>query len=209
MIVIVDYGMGNIMSVAKAIRWLGRKVEVTDSPKVVKKAEKIILPGVGHFSRAMKELKKRHLLDIFKDKIEEKTPFLGICLGMQLLFKYSEEAKNLHGLGIIEGEVKKFPFSHLTIPHMGWNKVYINYNHSDIKRSAPSLLKSIPNQSYFYFAHSYYCRVEDKSCILTTTLYGIKFVSSFHRDNIWGVQFHPEKSQRLGLKLLDNFLKLR
>ena len=204
MTTIINYGMGNIRSIAKAVMALGGKVIITESPKKVKQAKRIILPGVGHFGQAMLELKKRNLIDVIKKKIsEDKIPFLGICLGMQLLFKHSEEAPHVHGLNIIEGEVKRFRKKNLTIPHMGWNRVAINPKHNEA-----CLFKSISGNNFFYFAHSYYCAPKNKNGILTTTYYGIKFTSSLHRENIWAVQFHPEKSQALGLKLLKNFIKL-
>ncbi len=204
MTTIIDYGMGNIRSVAKAVMALGEKVVITDSPKKVEGAKRIILPGVGHFGEAMLELRKRNLVEVIKKKIsEDKISFLGICLGMQLLFKHSEEAPYIQGLNIIEGKVRKFSKKNLTIPHMGWNRVAING-----KNNNSFLLKSIPNNSFFYFAHSYYCVPKNKNDILTTTYYGLKFASSIHKENIWAVQFHPEKSQALGLKLLRNFVKL-
>jgi len=202
MVVIINYGMGNLRSVYKAVLSLGTKTVISGDLKVIKKAKKIILPGVGHFSKAVGELKKRRVFSLIKNKIKDKTPFLGICLGMQLLFKTSEEAPGVAGFDIIKGEVKKFSSSRLTIPHMGWNSIYKRTGNS------PFMLKGIKNGSFFYFAHSYYCKPQRKDVILTTTGYGVKFVSSLHKDNIWAVQFHPEKSQKLGLKLLSNFLSL-
>jgi len=203
MVVIINYGMGNLRSVHKAVLSSGTKAFISEDCKVISKADKIILPGVGHFGKAAKELKKRGAFSLIKKKIEDKTPFLGICLGMQLLFGYSEEAPGVEGFGIIKGKVKKFPPGKLTIPHMGWNTISKN-----TKNRYPSLLKGIKDNSFFYFAHSYYCRPQRKDIVLTTTYYGIEFASSVHKDNIWAVQFHPEKSQELGLKLLSNFLSL-
>lgn len=195
--------MGNLRSVYKAVLSLKADAVISGSRKVIDKANKIILPGVGHFSKAAKELKKRGIFSLIREKIEGKTPFLGICLGMQLLFDRSEEAPGVDGFGIFKGEVKKFPPGKLTIPHMGWNSIH--------KRpgNPPFILKGIKNGSFFYFAHSYYCKPKRKDIILTTTDYGIKFASSLHKDNIWAVQFHPEKSQKLGLMLLRNFLSLQ
>ena len=203
MVVIVNCGMGNLRSVRKAVLSSGTKALISGNYKAINKADKIILPGVGHFAKAAKELKRRGIFSLIKEKIESKTPFLGICLGMQLLFKHSEEAPGIEGFGIIKGKVKKFSLSRLTIPHMGWNTISRN-----AKNRYSSLLKGIKDDSFFYFAHSYYCKPQEENTILTTTHYGTEFASSVHRDNIWAVQFHPEKSQKLGLKLLNNFLSL-
>ncbi len=220
MIVVVDYGMGNLKSVKNSALSLGRKVKVSGSPTVIKKAKKIVFPGVGHFGRAVGELKKRKLFDLLKKRIEEGIPFLGICLGMHLLLEKSQEAPGVKGLGIIKGEVKKFAGKDLIVPHMGWNQVKIQtIDHRlqttdcrqqtlDRKIKNKNLFKGIKNNSYFYFAHSYYCKPKEKEVILTTTTYGNEFVSSLHKDNIWAVQFHPEKSQKLGLKVFNNFLEI-
>ena len=203
MVVIIDYGMGNLMSVYKAVLSLKTKAVVSGNYKIIERADKIILPGVGHFGKAVRELKKRGIFSVIKNKIKGKTLFLGICLGMQLLFKHSEEDHGVNGFDVVEGKVKKFPSKRLTIPHMGWNSIK-----KKISVKTPLLLSGIKNGSFFYFAHSYYCKPEKKENILTATDYGIEFASSLHKDNIWAVQFHPEKSQRLGLKLLNNFLSL-
>lgn len=205
MIVIVDYGMGNLKSVQNAVSVLGHAACISDSAALVAKADKIIFPGVGHFGRAMRELKKRNLITILKSKIGEGVPFLGICLGMQILFDESQEAPGLKGFGIISGKVRRFSSKKLIIPHMGWNQIKIQ----DAKRQTQNdkLLKGIKDGSYFYFVHSYYCQPKDKGIILTTTHYGIDFASSIHKDNVWAVQFHAEKSQQAGLALFNNFLK--
>ncbi|NQT28873.1 MAG: imidazole glycerol phosphate synthase subunit HisH [Candidatus Omnitrophica bacterium] len=205
MIVIVDYGMGNLKSVENSALFLGKKVKVSSSPASINKAKRIIFPGVGHFGPAVKELKKRKLFDLLKKRIAEDVPFLGICLGMQLLFEKSQEAPGLGGLGIIKGEVKKFTGKNLIVPHMGWNQIKIK----NLKRKTKNgnIFKGIKDGSYFYFAHSYYCKPENSKVILTTTSYGSEFASSLHKDNVWAVQFHPEKSQELGLKVFNNFLK--
>ncbi len=199
MIVIVDYGMGNLKSVANASVFLGAKVKVSDSSNVIKKAKKIIFPGVGNFAQAVKELKRRKIFALLKEQIKKGIPFLGICLGMQLLLDESEEAPGIKGLGVVSGKVKKFKAKNLIIPHMGWNQVKAKNN---------KLFKGVKNNSFFYFAHSYYCQPKDKKVILATTTYGEDFASALYKDNIWAVQFHPEKSQRLGLKVFSNFLKL-
>lgn len=200
MIVIVDYGMGNLRSVAKAAEFLGKKVKVTDDPDIVQKAKKIIFPGVGHFDRTVKELKKKGLFTVLKEKIKSGIPFLGICLGMQLLFEESEEAPGVTGFNIFAGRVKKFKTRDLTVPHMGWNTV--NF------KDRNDIFKGIKPGTYFYFVHSYYCQPQSDDIILSTTDYGDRFVSSIRKDNIRAVQFHPEKSQEYGLKLFNNFLEL-
>lgn len=199
MIVVVDYGMGNLKSVSNAARVLGKAVKITDCKDVVKKAKKIIFPGVGHFGKTIAELKKRGLFSVLKAKIKDGTPFLGICIGMQALFDSSEEAKGVKGLGVIPGKVKKFKARNLIVPHMGWNQV---------KMKTGGIFKGVKDNSYFYFVHSYYCKPKDKKVIFATTDYDVKFASGIHKDNIWAVQFHIEKSQKPGLKVFNNFLKL-
>ena len=206
MIVIVDNGMGNIKSVENASVFLGKKVKVSSSPSDIKKAKKIIFPGVGHFEKAMLELKRRRILNVLKGTIKDGVPFLGICLGMQLLLDKSQEASGIKGLGVIKGEVKKFKLKGLIVPHMGWNQ--ISFNKIEDNTEEDTLLNKVKNDSFFYFAHSYYCVPEDKRIITTITNYGIDFVSSFRSKNVWAVQFHPEKSQKLGLKVFNNFLNL-
>ena len=226
MIVIVDYGMGNLKSVENSALFLGKRVKISDSPAIIKKAERIIFPGVGNFGRAVSELKKRRLFNLLKQRIAEGVPFLGICLGMHLLMEKSQEAEGIKGLGVIKGEVRKFTVKKLIVPHMGWNQVKIQTSGGrrqtkDGRRKTKDdrlrvsgrvkdkkLFRGVQNNSYFYFAHSYYCSIKEKEVVLSTTNYGFEFVSSLHKENIWAVQFHPEKSQKLGLKVFDNFLKL-
>jgi len=202
MIAIIDYGMGNLRSVAKALESVGARVIVLSNKKDIFCAEKLVLPGVGAFSDAMQELKKRDLLDSILEHIQNGKPFLGLCLGMQLLFEKSEEAKGVKGLSIFKGEVKRFKKSSLKVPHMGWNQVKFSKVKSGI-------FKGIDDDSYFYFVHSYYARPRDKSIITGTTDYGLDFASSIQKDNIFAMQFHPEKSQKTGLKLLRNFMEMR
>jgi glutamine amidotransferase len=152
----------------------------------------------------MKELKRRKLIAPIKDAIADGKPFLGLCLGLQLLFDKSEEAPGIKGLGVLRGEVKKFRLKGLKVPHMGWNNI-VGSRESGVGRK---ILKGVPRGSYMYFVHSYYVKPKDKRNILTTTDYGIKFVSGVCRDNVYGLQFHPEKSQRLGLAILKNFVRL-
>lgn len=216
MIVIIDYGMGNLKSVENSALFLGERVKISDSPNMVKKAKKIIFPGVGHFGRAVKELKKRNLFNLLRQRIGEGVPFLGICLGMQLLLEKSQEAAGVKGLGVIKGEVKRFSAEKLIVPHMGWNQVKIKPAYQNLGagkdkgrgKEEGMLFRGVKAESYFYFAHSYYCKPKQSEVILSTTTYGDEFVSSLHKNNIWAVQFHPEKSQKLGLKVFNNFLKL-
>tara|TARA_B100000315_G_C14523947_1_gene562909 strand:+ start:743 stop:1366 length:624 start_codon:yes stop_codon:yes gene_type:complete len=206
MIAVIDYGMGNLKSVENSARSLGKKVKVVDSGAGIKKAKKIIFPGVGNFGMTIKELKKRKIFDVLKAKIKEGTPYLGICIGMQVLFEQSQEAPGAKGLSLIKGKVKEFKTKSLIVPHMGWNQTEFSkaYRLSGGKK----LFKGIRDRSFFYFVHSYYCEPKDKDVILTKTDYGVKFASSIYKDNIWALQFHAEKSQKFGLKVFSNFLNL-
>jgi glutamine amidotransferase len=205
MIVIVDYGMGNLRSVQKAFQKVGQEALITSDPDKVLQALKVVLPGVGAFGNCMTNLKERHLIDPIYRFIETGNPFLGICLGLQLLFTESEEG-GVKGLDIVKGRVKRFDFRNkgLKVPHMGWNNIKIKNKKSKIK----SILGGVPDGSYFYFVHSYYVEPDDKSVITATTEYGLEFASIVSKDNIYGTQFHPEKSQELGLKILKNFGEL-
>ncbi len=197
MIAIVDYGMGNLRSVEKGFARVGAEAIVTSDEKDIEKARAIVLPGVGAFRDCMANLKNLKLLDPILKAIEQGKPYLGICLGLQILFTESEEFGHSEGLGIVKGVVKRFPPSDLKIPHMGWNT--IRY----VRR--PPIMASIDDGSFFYFVHSYYVSPDDSTVIATTTDYGITFTSMIWKDNIFATQFHPEKSQRLGLKILENF----
>ena len=203
MIAIVDYGMGNLSSVSKAVALFRNDCIITDSRDKIARASKIILPGVGHFGKSVKELRKRKLFTLIQEKIKEGTPFFGICVGMQLLFSDSEEAPGVLGLAAIKGRVKRFK-GQLVVPHMGWNQA----KKEDRLGKKQKLFKGVKDKTFFYFAHSFYCQPECPEIILTTTEYGRKFVSSLNQDNVWGIQFHPEKSQSEGLKVLNNFLNL-
>ncbi len=204
MIAIIDYKMGNLRSVAKAFEKVGAKVLVTSRVEDLKKSEAIILPGVGAFGQGMVRLGELGIISTLLKEIKQGKPFLGICLGMQLLFTRSYEHGLHKGLGIIDGEVKSFP-QKLKIPHMGWNNAK-----SKVKsqKSKVDILKNMPNGSYFYFVHSYYVIPEEKSVVYAMTDYGIKFPSVVRKDNVFGVQFHPEKSQESGLRVLKNFVKI-
>ncbi|NOX96855.1 MAG: imidazole glycerol phosphate synthase subunit HisH [Nitrospirae bacterium] len=200
MIAVIDYGMGNLRSVSKALERVGGEVKITSSVEDIEKAEAIILPGVGAFYQAMENLKSRGIVVPLCQAIDSGKLFLGICLGLQLLFEESEEG-NCKGLNVLPGKVKKFQIEDLKVPHMGWNGVRF-------KDSQLSLLEGIPEGSYFYFAHSYYVEPTDEEVILTMTEYGIPFTSAVRKDNIFGVQFHPEKSGEKGLRLLENFVRI-
>ncbi len=206
MVVVVDYGMGNLESVKNSALFLGEKVLVSNSAETIQKAKKIIIPGVGHFASAVKELKKNNIFELLKERINLQIPFLGICLGMQLLFDSSQEAPGVKGLGVINGEVKKIRSNNLIIPHMGWNNVCITEKAKRKKNKL--LLNGFRDGSFCYFANSYYCCPKTKEVVLANTEYGgINFASIVNKENVWGVQFHPEKSQEKGLKILSNFLK--
>jgi len=202
MIAIIDYGMGNIHSVQKALESMGGKTLVTNKAIDIKASDKIVLPGVGAFGDAVLELKKDGLTQVLDSQIKAKKAFLGICLGMQLLFELSDEAAGSRGLGIFKGKVKRFENKNgLKVPHMGWNQL------KKIKSGCP-LLKDIADNAYVYFCHSYYPQAKEIGVVAATTEYGIQFHSIVWQDNIYGVQFHPEKSQETGLKILRNFVNL-
>ncbi len=200
MIGIIDYGMGNIHSVQKALEYMGAKTLVTNRPEDIGSCEKIVLPGVGAFADAIWELEKRGMAAAIKDAVKGNKIFLGICLGMQLLFDSSEEAKNAKGLGLFKGTVKKFSQKGLKVPQMGWNQL-------KVKTECP-LLKGMPDNSYVYFCHSYYPDPEDKEVIAAICNYGRDFPAVVWKDSLYGVQFHPEKSQEAGLAILKNFVEI-
>ena len=202
MIAIVDYGMGNLYSVKNMLKYLGFDSSVTGEASRIAAADKLILPGVGNFGKAMEVIRQSGLLEVLNRRVlEEKTPILGICLGMQLLLGHSEEG-DCDGLGWIPGEVKKFDFSgqpELKVPHMGWD--YIE------KQKESLLFAHSAGGGRYYFVHSYYAACRDREDVAATTEYGIRFDSAVHRDNIMGTQFHPEKSHRFGMEILRNFAK--
>ena len=201
MIVVVDYGMGNLGSVIKSLNKLKADVLISSSVDDIKKASKLILPGVGHFANGMKRLKEYGYLNILEQKVlKEFTPILGICLGMQLFAKYSEEG-NTNGLGWIDADIVRFNVENKLkwkIPHMGWNSIKIK------KKSI--IFDGILQDELFYFVHSFHMLCSEKKDILSTTEYSYEFTSSIHRNNIYGTQFHPEKSHDKGLKILNNFV---
>lgn len=197
MIKIINYKRGNLNNVLKALLNFGFKAEIIDDPESVKNADGLVLPGVGAFADAIKTINETGFSDAIKDYIKTGKPFLGICLGLQLLFTESEEFGENKGLEIFPGKVKKFKLNYLKVPHMGWNQIEIQ------KQS--KFLDNVEDNSFFYFVHSYYIEPEDKSIILTKTNYGIDFVSAIEKDNVVATQFHIEKSQEEGLKIIKNF----
>jgi glutamine amidotransferase len=209
MIAIVDYGMGNLRSVHKAVERVGYEAQVTDDPQEVLNASGIILPGVGAFRDCMRNLQEHRLQEPVVRSIEAGKPFLGICLGLQLLFEESDEFGLHKGMGVLPGRVTRFPEDirdpetdqPYPIPHMGWNTI-------EFKKET-SLFAGIENNSFFYFVHSYYAIPHNPSDIAATTPYGIEFACAVQHDNVHAVQFHPEKSQAIGLRLLKNFGSLK
>lgn len=201
MIAMIDYDAGNIKSVEKALLLLGHEVEVTGDPERILKAEKVILPGVGAFGDAMENLKRAGLDEVIRQVAAKRTPFLGICLGLQLLFERSDEALGAEGLGLLEGEILKIPDQEgLKIPHMGWNSLHLEHG--------GRLFRGIEEQSYVYFVHSYYLKAKEESIVKASTEYSTHIHASVEKDNIFGCQFHPEKSSEVGLKILKNFVEL-
>jgi glutamine amidotransferase len=201
MIAIIDYDAGNIKSVEKAVEFLGKEAIVTRDREIILSAEKVILPGVGSFGDAMEKLNKYNLIDVIKTVVEKQIPFLGICLGLQLLFDSSEESQGVEGLGILKGKILKIPkVDGLKIPHMGWNVL-------DFPKES-KLFDDKKEKEYVYFVHSYYLQAEDKKIVSATTEYGTHIHAAIEKGNIFACQFHPEKSHDMGLKILENFVNL-
>jgi glutamine amidotransferase len=201
MITIVDYQMGNLRSVQKAIERVGGQARISCDPEEIRDADKLILPGVGAFGDAMAEINRRGLADPIRNFVDSGRPFLGICLGLQLLFDRGYEHGEHEGLGIIAGDVVRFELpAGMKVPHMGWNTV--------IKQSDAPILAEIPDGTHFYFVHSYYVRPTDPSVVALQCNYGIDFCAMVWQDNVFATQFHPEKSQADGLKLLGAFANL-
>ncbi|MFQ5916252.1 MAG: imidazole glycerol phosphate synthase subunit HisH [Candidatus Binatia bacterium] len=200
MIAIVDYGMGNLRSVQKGLECVGYRAEVTREPQRIASAQGVILPGVGAFHACMKNLKRFGLVEPVQEVVQKKRPFLGICLGFQLLFTQSEEFGLQRGLDLFPGRVVGFrPQDGLKVPHMGWNRI-------EKKKESP-FLEGISDGDYVYFVHSYYVDPEENSLVATTTPYGATFASSIATDYLFACQFHPEKSQEIGLRILSNFAR--
>jgi len=201
MIAIIDYGVGNLRSVEKAFHYIGREAVVTSDKELVMKADGVVLPGVGAFADAMKSLRDVDMIEPVKNIIDRNRPFLGICLGMQLLFEYSEEGgERVKGLGIFKGAIKQLPGGmNLKVPHMGWNS---------LKLKDCQLFKNLPENPYVYFVHSYYLDAEDKDIVKATADYGVVFDAAIGKGNAFATQFHPEKSGEVGLSILRNWTEL-
>lgn len=197
---IIDYGMGNLRSVYKAVEMLGGNPEIISDGEKIRDFERIILPGVGGFREAVKNLKERNLWEAILEFIRAGKNFLGICLGLQLLFEKGYEFGESEGFGILKGEVIRFPETSGKIPHMGWNQVFL--------KKDSRVLEGIHDGDFFYFLHSYFPAPRDEEDVLLSSEYGVEFACGFQRENVIGVQFHPEKSGKKGLKFLENFLKL-
>ena len=201
MIAIIDYDAGNIRSVEKAMAKLGQEVWITRDRERIMNADKVILPGVGSFGDAMAHLREYNLVEVIKDVVAEKKPFLGICLGLQLLYESSEETPGVEGLGILKGKILRIPEQKdLKIPHMGWNSLHL--------QNDGRLFRGIEQNPYVYFVHSYYLKAEEEETVKATTEYSVKIHASVEKENVFACQFHPEKSGDLGLQILKNFAEL-
>ena len=202
MIGIIDYDAGNIKSVEKAVQFLGAEAVISRDPEVLRKADKVILPGVGSFGDAMEKLHKYGLVDLIHEIVEKGTPFLGICLGLQLIFEESEETPGVKGLGLLKGKICRIPDENgtLKVPQIGWNSLHME------KESA--LFKGIEEGAYVYFVHSYYLKAQDPTVVAASTEYGVHIHAAVEKDNIYACQFHPEKSSDVGLQILKNFITL-
>ena len=201
MIALIDYDAGNIRSVEKALAALGEETEVTRDAERILAADRVILPGVGSFGDAMGKLHSFQLVDVIKETIRRKTPFLGICLGLQLLFERSEESPGVEGLGILKGEILRIPEKDgLKIPHIGWNSLTFP--------NPGRLFEGIEENSFVYFVHSYYLKAAESSIVTAETEYGTLIHASVEKDNVFACQFHPEKSSSVGLSILKNFISL-
>ena len=201
MIAIIDYDAGNIKSVEKAMHYLGQEVEITRDQERILAADKVILPGVGAFGDAMEKIRQYDLEGVIRQVVDRGTPFLGICLGLQLLFEESEESPGAKGLGILKGRIRRIPGGEgLKIPHMGWNTLELSGN--------GRLFRGVPEEPFVYFVHSYYLEAEEEEIVKAVTWYGIKIHASVEKGNVFACQFHPEKSSSTGLLMLKNFVEL-
>jgi glutamine amidotransferase len=198
-ITIIDYGVGNLRSVEKAFAATDCEAIVSSKETDLRAAQKLVLPGVGAFGACMRALSERGFDELVRERVEAGTPLLGVCVGMQILFEESDEFGATPGLGLLRGRVRRFS-DELVVPHVGWNRIQ--------QRQSHGLFDGVANGSFFYFVHSYYCEPEDKSVVAGETEYGLNYASVVAKDNICGVQFHPEKSQDAGLRLLQNFARL-
>jgi len=201
MIAIIDYDAGNVKSVEKALEFLGEETVLTRDPQILLNADKVILPGVGAFGDAMEKLHGYGLVDVIKKIVEKGTPFLGICLGLQLLFESSEESPGVEGLGVLKGKIIRIPDAEgLKIPHIGWNSLtYPN---------AGRLYKGIAEGAFVYFVHSYYLQADEPEIVVATTEYGVEIQASVEKGNVFACQFHPEKSSAVGMTILKNFIDI-
>ena len=199
-IALVDYGMGNLMSVSKALEYVGGKVRLVRSPAEVRGASGIVLPGVGAFGDGMAHLEQAGMVPLLKEKARSGVPLLGICLGMQMLMDSSEESPGVPGLSLIPGRVLRFPAGGMKVPQIGWNSI--------VPKAGNPLLKGIPKDAFFYFVHSFYVSPENPADAAAVCHYMIDFAAAVSRDNIFAVQFHPEKSQECGLTILRNFIEM-
>ena len=201
MIAIIDYDAGNIKSVEKALLLLGEEVKITGDAQEILSADKVVLPGVGAFGDAMGNLERRRLVPVIRETVEKGTPFLGICLGLQLLFERSDEAPGVAGLGILPGEILRIPSKEgLKIPHMGWNSLHLEHG--------GRLFDQVSEQSYVYFVHSYYLKAGEEEIVKASTEYGVHIHASVEKGNVFACQFHPEKSSEVGLRILSNFVNI-
>jgi glutamine amidotransferase len=201
MIALIDYGAGNLQSVIKAFHYIGCEVKVTADPKELQRADAAVLPGVGAFGDAMNSLQKSGMVPEIYHFIEQNKPFLGICLGLQMLFESSEESEGVKGLGILPGKILRIPDGPgLKIPHIGWNSLNLKCH--------TGLFENLPENSYVYFVHSYYLKAEKRHQVIATTSYGVEIDAAVQRGNLFATQFHPEKSGQVGLKILENFVSM-
>ncbi|MFT3983706.1 MAG: imidazole glycerol phosphate synthase subunit HisH [Lachnospiraceae bacterium] len=201
MIVIIDYDAGNIKSVEKAMQYLGKEAVITRDRDTILNAQKVILPGVGAFGDAMEKIRQYDLEHVIHEVVEKGTPFLGICLGLQLLFEKSEECEGVPGLSVLKGEIVRIPAGEYTkIPHMGWNSLEL--------KNEGRLFRGVENGSYVYFVHSYYLKASDETIVKAETTYNTCIHASVEKDNVFACQFHPEKSSKVGLQILTNFIAL-
>lgn len=195
-VAIIDYGVGNLRSVEKAFAAMGCEAIISGDERVLREAERLVLPGVGAFGACMKALKERGFDSLVKERADEGTPLLGVCVGMQLLFDESEEFGSTRGLGLLKGSVRRFA-GELVVPQVGWNRIHQKQPHA--------LFEGIANGAFCYFVHSFYCEPLDQKVVAGETEYGLRYASVVAQANVCGVQFHPEKSQEIGLRMLKNF----
>lgn len=201
MIAIIDYDAGNVKSVEKALQFLGEEVIITRDKEEILSADRVVLPGVGAFGDAMEKLHNYGLIDVIKEVVSRKTPFIGICLGLQLLFDSSEESPGVKGLGILPGKIVRIPEKEgIKVPHIGWNSLTFPYS--------GRLYQGIKEDSYVYFVHSYYLQAEDPEIVVAQTQYGVDIQASVEKDNVFACQFHPEKSSSVGMTILKNFINI-